>query len=61
MMDYQKLLTLGQEEMVDLYIEGAKAAEDFAFSEEEKRASCELYHAAGTAGRYAAEHEQHDD
>ena len=36
MMDYQKLLTLGQEEMVDLYIEGAKAAEDFAFSEEEK-------------------------
>lgn len=36
MMDYQKLLTLGQDEMVDLYIEGAKAAEDFAFAEEEK-------------------------
>ena len=34
-MDYQQLMTLGQAEMVQLYIDGATAAEDFAFTEEE--------------------------
>ena len=34
-MDYQQLMTLGQAEMVQLYIDGATAAEDFAFAEEE--------------------------
>lgn len=34
--DYQKLMTLGQEEMVDLYVQGAQADENFAFTEEEK-------------------------
>jgi hypothetical protein len=34
--NYQKLVTLGQEEMVGLYLEAAKAAEDFAFTEEEQ-------------------------
>lgn len=34
-MDYQQLMTLGQDEMVELYIDGVTAAEDFAFTEEE--------------------------
>lgn len=34
-MDYQQLMTLGQAEMAQLYIDGATAAEDFAFTEEE--------------------------
>ncbi len=35
-MNYQNLVTLGQEEMVGLYLDAAKAAEDFAFTEEEQ-------------------------
>lgn len=34
-MDYEKLMTLGQEESAQIYVDGASAAEDFAFSEEE--------------------------
>lgn len=36
MMDYQQLVTLNQSEMTEIYVEGAKAAEDFKFAEEEK-------------------------
>lgn len=35
-LDFQKLMMLGEEEMVDLYIAGAQADENFAFTEEEK-------------------------
>ena len=34
--NYQKLVTLGQEDMTGLYLEAAKAAEDFSFTEEEQ-------------------------
>lgn len=35
-LDLQKLMTLNQDEMVDLYVQGAQADENFAFAEEEK-------------------------
>ena len=34
-MDYQKMMTLSQDEMLPLYTAGANAAEDFTFTEEE--------------------------
>lgn len=34
-MDYQKMMTLSQDEMLPLYTSGASAAEDFTFTEEE--------------------------
>lgn len=34
-MDYQQLITMNQEEMLPMYTEAAKAAKDFAFTEEE--------------------------
>ncbi len=34
-MDYQKMMTLSQDEMLPLYAAGANAAEDFTFTEEE--------------------------
>ena len=48
-MDYQQLMTLGQAEMVQLYIDGATAAEDFAFTEEGEWPAGQLHHAHRTA------------
>lgn len=35
-LDYRQLATLGQDKMVEVYVEAAKQAQDFAFTEEEK-------------------------
>lgn len=35
-LDYRQLATFGQDKMVEVYVEAAKQAQDFAFTEEEK-------------------------
>lgn len=35
-LDYRQLATFGQDKMVEIYVEAAKQAQDFAFTEEEK-------------------------
>ena len=35
-LDYRQLATFGQDKMVEVYVEAAKQAQDFAFAEEEK-------------------------
>ncbi len=35
-LDYQQLATLGQDKMAEVYVEAAKQAQDFTFTEEEK-------------------------